>query len=81
MTEKKRKRPEEYMSCQEYLENIKREIATENGLITGKQFNGIPPYVEYSLTEMGRELLPVFDAIMRWGFTYDKELHGDTECR
>ena len=38
-----------------------------------------PPHVEYSLTEMGRDLLPVFYAIMNWGFKYDKELYGDTK--
>ena len=50
----------------------------DDGLITRKQFNEIPPHVEYSLTEMGRDLLPVFYAIMNWGFKYDKELYGDT---
>ena len=38
----------------------------EDGLISRKQFNEIPPHVEYSLTEMGRDLLPVFYAIMNW---------------
>ena len=51
----------------------------DDGLITRKQFNEIPPHVEYSLTEMGRDLLPVFYAIMNWGFKYEKELYGDTE--
>ncbi len=49
----------------------------DDGLITRKQFNEIPPHVEYSLTEMGRDLLPVFYAIMNWGFKYDKELYGE----
>ena len=43
----------------------------DDGLITRKQFNEIPPHVEYSLTEMGRDLLPVFYAIMNWGFKYE----------
>lgn len=51
----------------------------DDGLIKRQQFNEIPPHVEYSLTEMGRDLLPVFYAIMNWGFKYDKELYGDTE--
>lgn len=49
----------------------------DDGLITRKQFNEIPLRVEYSLTEMGRDLLPVFYAIMNWGFKYDKELYRD----
>ena len=48
----------------------------EDGLISREQFNEIPPHVEYSLTEMGRDLLPVFYAIMNWGFRHEKELYG-----
>ncbi len=48
----------------------------EDGLISREQFNEIPPHVEYSLTEMGRGLLPVFYAIMNWGFLHEEELYG-----
>ena len=47
----------------------------EDGLIDRKQFNEIPPHVEYSLTEMGRDLLPVFYAIMNWGFRHEERLY------
>ena len=45
-----------------------------NGLITRRQFNEIPPHVEYSFSPMGRDLLPVFYAIMCWGFKHEKDL-------
>ena len=48
----------------------------EDGLISRQQFNEIPPHVEYSLTDMGRDLLPVFYAIMNWGFRHEQELYG-----
>ena len=48
----------------------------EDGLIHREQFNEIPPHVEYSLTEKGRDLQPVFYAIMNWGFRHEKELYG-----
>ena len=51
----------------------------EDGLISREQFNEIPPHVEYSLTEMGRGLLPVFYAIMNWGFEYEDQLYGNVE--
>lgn len=51
----------------------------EDGLISRKQFNEIPPHVEYSLTEMGRDLLPVFYAIMNWDFRHERELYGERE--
>ena len=48
----------------------------KDGLISREQFNEIPPHVEYSLTEMGRGLLPVFYEIMNWGANFEKELYG-----
>ena len=36
-------------------------------IIHREQFNEIPPHVEYSLTEKGKELLPVFFEISKWG--------------
>ncbi len=37
------------------------------GIISREQFNEIPPHVEYSLTDKGKELLPVFVEIAKWG--------------
>ncbi len=38
----------------------------ENGLVSRVQFNEIPPHVEYSLTEKGKALFPIFYEIYRW---------------
>lgn len=46
-----------------------RELESD-GLVSRKQFNEIPPRVEYSLTEKGKALLPVFYEMTKWGFTY-----------
>lgn len=43
------------------------------GIIHREQFNEIPPRVEYSLTEKGRDLLPVFTELARWGEKYAAE--------
>lgn len=40
------------------------------GLVSRQQFNEIPPHVEYSLTEKGRGLLPVFTELHKWGEKY-----------
>lgn len=37
------------------------------GVIHREQYNEIPPRVEYSLTDLGKGLLPVFDALGQWG--------------
>ena len=42
----------------------------KDGLVSRIQFNEIPPHVEYSLTEMGYDLLPVFYEMTKWGFRY-----------
>ena len=42
----------------------------EDGVIHREVFPVVPPRVEYSLTEKGRDLLPVFYAISQWGMKY-----------
>ncbi|MCI8304616.1 MAG: helix-turn-helix transcriptional regulator [Lawsonibacter sp.] len=42
----------------------------ENGLLTRTVFPEVPPRVEYSLTELGRSLKPVLDAMGSWGEEY-----------
>lgn len=37
------------------------------GIVHREQFNEIPPHVEYSLTERGKALLPVFTELAKWG--------------
>ncbi|MBU3217397.1 winged helix-turn-helix transcriptional regulator (plasmid) [Clostridium estertheticum] len=49
------------------LTNSLRELEAD-GLVNRMQFNEIPPHVEYSFTEKGENLMPVFYSIMLWGF-------------
>jgi DNA-binding HxlR family transcriptional regulator len=39
----------------------------DKGLISRRSFNEIPPRVEYTLTEKGRDVLPVIDALRTYG--------------
>lgn len=48
------------------LTNTLTELA-EFGLVSRKQYNEIPPRVEYSLTENGLKLIPVLEAFGGWG--------------
>lgn len=46
------------------------KILMKNGLVQRKQFESIPPRVEYSLTEMGQKFHPVLEALKTWGKEY-----------
>ena len=54
------------------LTNTLRDLESL-GIVRREQFNEIPPHVEYSLTEKGRALLPVFFELAKWGETYLEE--------
>lgn len=45
----------------------------EDGLVTRRVYAEVPPRVEYSLTETGRSLKPVLDAMSAWGDDYKKK--------
>lgn len=42
----------------------------EHGLVRRIPISDAPPHVEYELTEMGRDLLPILDALARWAFKW-----------
>ena len=43
----------------------------KDGLVNRKEYQQIPPKVEYSLTQMGRDLEPVVKEIHKWILKYD----------
>lgn len=48
----------------------------KSGVVRRVQFNEIPPHVEYSLTQKGLDLYPIFYAMMNWGFKYEEDFYG-----
>lgn len=46
-----------------------REMEAD-ALVARKVYAEVPPRVEYSLTELGRSLKPILDAMLAWGEGY-----------
>lgn len=60
---------------------ISKKVLTDNlralendGLIEREVFAEVPPHVEYSLTELGKSLQPILDAMKKWGADYKSSL-------
>lgn len=56
---------------------ISQKVLTDNlrsleahGLVCRTVYPEVPPRVEYSLTEIGHSLNPLFQSIADWGYTY-----------
>lgn len=44
-----------------------------DGIVNRKQYEEIPPRVEYSLTEKGKSVVPILQSICQWSGIYYKE--------
>lgn len=49
-----------------------KEMAAD-GLVNRKQYNEIPPRVEYALTEKGKSVLPILQSICHWSRQQTKD--------
>ncbi len=58
----------------EKMLSLQLKALEDDGLVSRKVYAEIPLRVEYAMTERGRSLIPVLDAIAKWGRT-----SGETE--
>ena len=56
-----------------------RELEAQN-LINRVVYPVIPPKVEYSLTDLGRSLMPVLTAMRDWGSNYLRSKNLEPNC-
>ncbi len=53
----------------------------ENGLVERLVYTQVPPKVEYSLSDLGMEFLPVIDALEVWGIKYIANMQENGKCK
>jgi DNA-binding HxlR family transcriptional regulator len=65
--------PKRFKEITEIISNVSSKVLTERlkelecvGIIKREVFPEMPVRIEYSLTEKGRDLLPVFDELQKW---------------
>lgn len=51
----------------------------KDGLIVRKSYPQIPPKVEYSLSEKGLSIMPVLEAMCKWGLNYVEDVEQGAE--
>ena len=72
-----RVRPWRFNELQRDLKGISQKVLTDNlremmddGLVYRHDYKELPPRVDYSLTELGKKLLPIIDALADFGNYY-----------
>ena len=63
--------------------NVSQKVLTaqlremeQSGLLIRTVYPEVPPRVEYSLTDLGRSLKPILDAMWNWGEEYQAQNRG-----
>ena len=74
-------RPWRFNELQKSLEGISQKVLTESlrsleadGIIIRTVYAEVPPRVEYSLSELGKTLKPILDAMQVWGTEYKEKI-------
>ena len=60
---------------QKVLTSQLREME-QSGLLIRTVYPEVPPRVEYTLTDLGRSLKPILDAMQNWGEAYQAKSRG-----
>lgn len=69
-----------YSSLRKEMTNITDAVLTAtlkdliaDDIVERKQYNEIPPHVEYFLTEKGASIVPILQSICRWSGAYHRD--------
>lgn len=77
-----RMRPWRFNELQKSLNGISQKVLSQSlhsmeadGLIVRTVYAEVPPRVEYSLSELGKTINPILDAMEQWGNEYKSMLN------
>ena len=76
-------RPWRFNELRKDLEGVSQKVLTDSlrsmeadGIITRTVYPEVPPRVEYALSDLGRSMQPIMDAMEQWGLDYRKKVIG-----
>ena len=74
---------QKYLKLQPKTVSARLRELVKLGLIARRSYNEIPPRVDYELTQMGRDLGKMFDALHGWArkYGYDEQPQHGTRVR
>ena len=82
-----KERPWRFNELLKNLDGISQKVLTDSlrqmmddGLVYRRDYRELPPRVEYGLTELGREMLPIIDALADFGNYYKSVVDGQQPC-
>ena len=52
-----------------------------DGIITRHQYNEVPPHVDYTLTEKGKDVIPALIMLNAWAQKYMPEEKSTPKCK
>lgn len=74
-------RPWRFNELKKNLEGISQKVLTdslrsleEDGIVTRTVYPEVPPWVEYSLSELGDSMRPIIKAMEDWGIGYQEKV-------
>ena len=78
-----KERPWRFNELLKNLDGISQKVLTDSlrqmmddGLVYRRDYRELPPRVEYGLTELGKEMLPIIDALADFGNYYRSVVDG-----
>lgn len=79
-------RPWRFNELKRDLTGISQKVLTDSlrsmeldGIVKRKIYPEVPPHVEYSLSDLGKSMKPIIEAMAQWGINYKKFLNNINE--